>query len=384
MIRSTKRAWLLAPVFAALAACGGDSAKKENIEPPTPLEDFTATVAVERVWSGSAGKGAGVTGAQLQPAVSAGRLYAASTSGEVYAYDAVNGRRLWTADIAGASGGPAVDAGVVVVGTIDGAVVALEADSGQERWRARVSSEVIIAPVVTGGRVIVVANDGRVHVFDADDGSQRWAVDRGVPALSLRGAAVPLVLTDRIIVGTAGGKVSALALDDGRPLWEQTVGVGEGRTDLERMVDVDGRMVHLNGDLFVAGYSSAAQALTADGGRILWSREMSSVSGLAAGSDAIFVAATDGTMWALDRRSGGALWKSEALMHRMLSTPVLQGDYVVVGDLEGHLHWLKREDGSLAARTKLGSAGFASGLVVVDEVLYAQGREGALAAFRLR
>jgi outer membrane protein assembly factor BamB len=384
MAPSSFRAWLLIPALVALAACGGDSAKKENIEPPTPLADFAPSVTVDRLWSGSAGKGAGVTGAQLQPAIAGGRIYAASTSGEVHAYDAANGRRLWKAEVAGASGGPGADAGVVVVGTIDGAVVALEADNGGERWRARVSSEVIIAPVVTGGRVIVVANDGRVHAFDADNGSQRWAVDRGVPALSLRGAAVPIVLSDRVIIGTAGGKVSALALDDGRPLWEQTIGIGEGRTDLERMVDVDGRMVHLNGDLFVAGYSSAAQALTADGGRILWTREMSSVSGLAAGSDAVFVAATDGTMWALDRRSGGALWKNEALMHRMLSVPVLQGDYVVVGDLEGHLHWLKREDGSLAARSKLGSASFGSGLVVDGDTLYAQGREGALAAFRLR
>ncbi len=384
MTGSNVRAWLLLPALAVLAACGGDSAKKENIEPPTPLAEFAASVSVERAWSGSAGKGAGVTGVQLQPALADGRLYAASTSGEVYAFDAANGRRLWTAEVAGASGGPGADAGVVVVGTIDGAVVALEADSGGERWRARVSSEVIIAPVVTGGRVIVVANDGRVHALDAENGSQRWAVDRGVPALSLRGAAVPIVLSDRVIVGSAGGKVSALALDDGRPLWEQTIGVGEGRTDLERMVDVDGRMAYRNGDLFVAGYSSAAQALTADGGRILWTRELSSVSGVAAGDDAVFVAAADGTLWALDRRSGGALWKSEALMHRMLSVPVLQGDYVVVGDLEGHLHWLKREDGSLAARTKLGSTGFGSGLVVDGDTLYAQGREGALAAFRLR
>jgi outer membrane protein assembly factor BamB len=167
-------------------------------------------------------------------------------------------------------------------------------------------------------------------------------------------------------------------------LWEQTVGVGEGRTDLERMVDIDGRMAYLNGDLFVAGYSSAVQALTAEGGRILWSRDLSSVSGLAASRDAIFVAASDGTVWALDRRTGGALWKNEALMHRMLSVPVLQGDYVVVGDLEGYLHWLRREDGSLAARSKLGAAGFGSGLVVDGDTLYAQGREGALGAFRLR
>lgn len=183
--------------------------------------------------------------------------------------------------------------------------------TGAEIWRAKVSSEVISAPVISGETVIVVANDGRTHALKASNGSQIWAVDRGVPMLSLRGNATPIVTVNEVIVAGANGTVSAFAIADGRPLWEQRVGVGEGRTDLERMVDVDGRMALLNGDLFVAGYESGAQALTIDGGRTLWTRDMSSVSGLAAGNEAVFVAATDGAVWALDRRSGGALWKSE-------------------------------------------------------------------------
>lgn len=383
MIQSVRTPLLILSI-ALLAACAGDSAKKENIEPPTPLTEFAPAATVEKLWSTSVGDGAGATGASLVPAVAGGRVFAASIDGSIAAFDAASGKRLWSREIEAFSGGPGASSELVVAGTIDGAVIALAADSGEERWRVQASSEVITAPVVTADTVVVVSNDGRTHAFAAADGKQRWAVDRGVPLLSLRGNASPIVMDDRVIVAGASGKVSALSMTDGRQLWEQAVGVGEGRTDLERMVDVDGRMALLRGDLFVAGYSSAAQALTTDGGRILWTREMSSVAGLSASEDGIYVAATDGALWALDRRSGGALWKNEVLLYRMISAPAVMGSYVVVGDLEGYLHWFKREDGEIAARTRLGDAGFGDGLVVVDEVLYAQSRDGSLGAFRLR
>lgn len=367
-----------------LAACSGDSSKKENIEPPTALQDFAPIATIDKLWSGSVGDGAGVTGAGLSPAIAGGRAYFASVDGDIAAFEAASGKRLWGNTLESFGGGPGASESMVVAGTLNGAVIAFDAETGAEIWRAKVSSEVISTPVISGETVIVVANDGRTHALKASNGSQIWAVDRGVPMLSLRGNATPIVTGSEVIVAGANGTVSAFAIADGRSLWEQRVGVGEGRTDLERMVDVDGRMALLNGDLFVAGYESGAQALTLDGGRTLWTRDMSSVSGLAAGNEAVFVAATDGAVWALDRRSGGALWKSEILLHRMLSNPVVMGDYVVVGDLEGQLHWLKRSDGEIAARSKLGGAGFGEGLVVVDDVLYAQNQDGAVGAFRLR
>lgn len=377
---------ILAVLLASLllAACSGSSSKKENIEPPTELMDFTATATVDKLWSTSVGDGAGDSGAGLAPAIAGGRAFFASVDGDIVALDAASGKRLWGNTLESFGGGPGASESLVVAGTLDGAVIAFDAETGAEVWRAKVSSEVISAPVVTAETVIVVANDGRTHALKASDGSQLWAVDRGVPMLSLRGNAAPIVSGDVVVIAGANGSVSAFAVADGRPLWEQRVGVGEGRTDLERMIDVDGRMALLNGDLFVAGYESGAQALTLDGGRTLWTRELSSVSGLAAGNEAVFVSAADGSVWALDRRSGGALWKSEILLHRMLSNPVLMGDFVVVGDLEGQLHWLKRGDGEIAARSKLGGAGFGEGLVIVDDILYAQNQDGSVGAFRLR
>ena len=366
-----------------LGACAGDSSKKENIEPPTELVDFDATIAVERIWSADVGDGAGVTGAGLVPAVAGGRVFAASVDGGIHAYNAASGERIWTKEIDSVSGGPGASDTLVVAGTIEGQVIALDAETGEERWRVRVSSEVISPPVLSGDVVIVIANDGRTHALEAADGKLRWAVDRGVPLLSLRGNASPIVTSDRVLVASANGKVSALSLTDGRQLWEATVGAAEGRTDLERMSDLDGRMVLMDGDLYVAGYESGAQALTSDAGRTLWTRKLSSVAGLAAGREAIFVAATNGTVWSLDRRTGASMWKNETLKHRMLSVPVLMGEYVVVGDLEGQLHWFTRAEGTIAARSELGDEGFGAGLVVVDDVLYVQNRDGKIGAFRI-
>ncbi len=373
---------LLASVL--LAGCAGDSAKKENIEPPTPLVELTPTVTVDKLWSASVGEGAGVSGAGLVPAVNGGRAYFASIDGTIVAVDAATGKRLWSQEIESFSGGPGAGESLVVAGTLDGSVIALDAETGAEVWRARVSSEVISPPVVAGQTVVVIANDGRTHALDATDGRQKWAVDRGVPMLSLRGNAPPIVAGDIVVVGGANGTVSAFALGDGKPLWEQRLGVGEGRTDLERMVDVDGRMAVLSGDLYAAGYETGAQSMTLEGGRILWAREMSSVAGLAAGEDGVYVVATDGALFSLERRSGGALWKNGDLLYRMLSAPVLMGGYVVVGDLEGHLHWVNRADGVIAARQKLGDQGFGGGLVVVDDTLYVQNIDGSIGAFRIR
>ncbi|GMU42227.1 MAG: outer membrane protein assembly factor BamB [Xanthomonadales bacterium] len=376
--------WLAVVAAGLLAGCSGDSAKKENIEPPTPLVDFQATVAVDRLWSSSIGDGAGVTGASLVPAVAGGRVYFASSDGRLAAHDAASGRRLWSVETELAfGGGPGADAAMVVAGTLDGLVIAFDAQAGGELWRERVSSEVITAPVVVGELIVVTSNDGRTRALRSKDGGQVWAIDRGVPMLSLRGNATPLVADNLVVVGAANGTVSGIALGDGKSLWEQRIGIGEGRTDLERMIDVDGRLAALDGDLYVVGYESGAQALTLEGGRTLWQREMSSVAGLVAAKDGVYVVAADGTIWAIDRRTGGALWKNEALLHRMLSAPVLMGDYVVVGDLEGKLHWLKRENGEIGARSELGGAGFGDGLVVDDDVLYAQNRDGSVGAFRL-
>jgi outer membrane protein assembly factor BamB len=263
-------------------------------------------------------------------------------------------------------------------------VIALNPDDGSERWKVKLSSEVIATPAVGNGLVVARANDGRVFAYNITDGERRWIYDRGLPSLTLRGNGAPLIVQGGVFLGYDNGQVVALRLEDGVQQWEQTVAVGEGRAEIDRMVDIDGELVVDAGDVFAAAYNGQVLAISAEGGRPSWNREVSSYSGLALAGEKLLLSDKDGTVWALDRRSGAALWKQDALAHRWLTTPAIQGNYAVVGDLEGYLHWLSLEDGALAARDRLTRDPIRATPQVAENVLYAIGTNGELGAYRLQ
>jgi outer membrane protein assembly factor BamB len=377
-------ALLIGCALIALAGCNKTS-KKENIEPPAELTDITPSVSVDQLWSSGVGDGEERLGLRQHPVLADGRVYAADLEGRVYAIDAATGKTLWRIESElRLSGGPGVGEGTLVIGSLDGEVVAFNPDDGAERWRAKVSSEVIATPAIGGGLAIVRANDGRVFAFGVTDGERRWVYDRGLPSLTLRGNSAPLIAEGAVFLGYDNGQVVALRVEDGVQQWEQTVSVGEGRNEIERMVDIDGEIVVDSAEVFAAAYNGQLLAVALQGGRPLWNREMSSYSGLALSGEKILVADKDGTVWALDRRTGSALWKQDALAHRWLSTPAVQGNYAVVGDLEGYLHWLSLDDGSIAARDRLSRDPIRATPQVVDGVLYAIGIDGELGAYRLQ
>jgi outer membrane protein assembly factor BamB len=367
-----------------VAACG-KSNKKDNIEPPAELTDFTASAAVDRIWSQGLGEGEGRLGVRQRPVLSEGRVYAANVEGEVFALDAASGKSLWKVETGlRLTGGPGVGEGTVVIGSLDGELLALNPDNGEERWRAKLSSEVIATPAVGSGLAVARANDGRVFGFSITDGERRWVYDRGLPSLTLRGNGAPLIVQGGVFLGYDNGQVVALRVEDGVQQWEQTVAAGEGRTEIDRMVDIDGELVIDAGEVFAAAYNTQVLAISLDGGRPSWNRELSSYSGLALAGEKLLVSDKDGTVWALDRRSGSALWKQDALAHRWLTTPAIQGNYAVVGDLDGYLHWLNLEDGSLAARDRLTRDPIRATPQVADDVLYAVATNGELGAYRLQ
>lgn len=367
-----------------LSACGRSS-KKDNIEPPAELTEFAASVVVDRVWSQGLGQGEERLGVRQHPVLSEGRLYAANTEGDVFALDAGSGKTLWKVETGlRLTGGPGVGEGTVVVGSLDGDLLALNPDNGAERWRARLSSEVIATPAVGGGLAVARANDGRVFGFNITDGERRWIYDRGLPSLTLRGNGAPVIEQGGVFLGYDNGQVVALRLEDGVQQWEQTVAAGEGRTEIDRMVDIDGEIVIDAGEVFAAAYNGQVLAISMEGGRPAWNREISGYSGLALAGEKLLLSDEDGTVWALDRRSGSALWKQEALAHRWLTTPAIHGEYAVVGDLEGYLHWLSLEDGALAARERLTREPIRATPQVADAVLYAVGTNGELGAYRLK
>jgi outer membrane protein assembly factor BamB len=378
-----RRALALACTALLLAACSKD--KKDNLEPPAELVDLTPTVSVDEVWSRGVGDGEEKLGLRQHPVLADGRVYAADLEGRVYAIDAATGKELWEVETGlRLSGGPGFGEGTLVVGSLDGDVVALNPDNGSERWRARLSSEVVASPAVANGIVVARANDGRKFGYGATDGERKWVYDRGLPSLTLRGNSSPLIAGGAVFAGYDNGQVVALRLEDGVQQWEQTVAVGEGRTEIDRMVDIDGEIVVEGTEAYAAAYNGQVLAIAIEGGRPLWNRELSAYSGLALAADKLLVSDSDGTVWALDRATGSALWKQDALAHRWLTTPAIQGDYAVVGDLDGYLHWLNLADGTQAARARLSRDPIRATPQVADGVLYAVSTDGELGAYRLQ
>jgi outer membrane protein assembly factor BamB len=262
--------------------------------------------------------------------------------------------------------------------------VAFSADTGAKRWSVKVSSEVLSAPLVLANRVVVRSNDGRIFGLDPADGSRKWVFDRGLPTLSVRGNSSPVGANGMVYIGYDDGTLVALRDEDGLRVWEQAIAEPDGRTELERMADIDGELA-LDGDqIYVVSYHDKVMAPSASSGQPLWTHDVGSYAGLALAADKVLVSDKTGNVWALDRASGNSLWKQNLLEHRQLTSPVVQGDYGVVGDLEGYLHWFKLDSGDVVGRERIERAALrGSPQVSASGVLYAVSNEGKLAAYRL-
>lgn len=320
----------------------------------------------------------------MAPAVVGDRLYVASVDGSIDALDAGTGRKLWTVREKKVpfSGGPAANADVVVVGALNGQVRAFSAADGSERWQTKINSEVISAPAIADGMIAVRSQDGRLYGLDPADGTRRWVYEQTVPILSLRGNGSPLISGGLVINGYDTGRVVAVRDSDGAQAWTQTLSTGEGRTEVERLADSDGQIVLDSGVLFASAYRGKIASLYPDSGRVIWSRDLSSFAGLAVGTTAVVVSDANGNVWAFDRQSGANLWKQDGLMHRWLSPPAVVGNYAVVGDLEGYVHWLSLSDGSFSARQRLGKRPVESAPVVAGNVVYVEDAGGRIGAYR--
>jgi outer membrane protein assembly factor BamB len=407
-----RRVLVLAVALAVASAsgCGTVSkitgmfgSKKGKANDPAELVDIVPTVQVSRLWSTDLGDGEGKRWLRLRPSVDGSRVYAVDDGGRLRAIDAGTGRGLWEAQAVelkgerdwrnawlksnvegGLTSPPGVGLGTVVVGGRNGEVVAFDADGGNQKWSVKVTSEVLAAPLVLSDLVVVRSGDGRVFGLNAADGTRKWVFDRGLPTLSLRGNSAPVAGHGLVYVGYDDGSVVALRESDGVRVWEQAVAEPEGRTELDRVADVDGELQVGSDEVFAASYHDQLMAIAAANGRPIWVRDIGAASGLTLLADKVLVSDKTGNVWALDRSTGNALWKQDAFARRQLTTPVVHGDYAVVGDIEGYLHWLNLATGEVAGRTRLEDAPLrGTPQVSPDGVLYAAGSDGELAAYRL-
>jgi outer membrane protein assembly factor BamB len=371
---------ILAATF-ALSAC---DKKDKKVDEPVKLTDIKSpTVRVQKVWSASVGGGGKKMRFGLGLATQGDRLFAAGRDGEVAAFDLKTGRQVWRVKTKlDLTGGTGASPDLVVVGSADGVVLALAADTGAERWRAEVNGEILSAPAVADGQVVVRTVDGNLRGLGVADGKEVWAAEQQIPRLTLRGTAAPVIARDMAISGFDNGRVLAVNLADGGTVWDSPVSPPHGRTELERLNDIDAAVKVVGEDVFVAGYQGRAAMLALDSGQVWWTRELSSYRGVDVDDDQMYVSLSDGQLVAMRRRTGAEVWRNDSLKFRSLSAPAVVGDYVVVADLDGYVHWFDRITGTIGGRAKAGGDRVTNAPLAVNDVLYVINDKGEISALR--
>ena len=349
---------------------------------PVELEKITEQVKLKSRWSRGVGDGQGEGLLKINPILVGDSLYAASAEGRVTAVDPESGRVRWKQDLDLAlSGGVGHHGNSVFVGASEGLVMRLDAASGSEIWRAPVSGEVLSAPQGDGRYVVAQTYDGKLMGFDYQTGEVRWTYTSDVPVLTLRGTGTPMILGDNAIAGFADGKVVAINLRSGNVAWEVRVAIPQGRSEIERIVDIDGSMAVQSNELYVASYQGRLAAIDTRSGRRLWQRNVSSVSGVGVGFGNVYVADDDGTVSAFLRNGQGVRWQNIDLGFRDLSRPTPVSSYVAVVDFEGYLHLLSQVDGEIVGRTKVDSSGARADMLTRGNRLFVFTNDGALKAY---
>ncbi|MHC2145596.1 outer membrane protein assembly factor BamB [Pseudomonas sp. PSXD-163] len=377
--------WKHAAVLTLAILAAGCSSNSKKELPPAELTKFTEEVVLKKQWSRSIGDGQGESFNMLVPAIENDRIYAADVTGVVMAMDRNTGDVAWKKDLElPVSGAVGVGYGMVMLGTLRGEVIALDASTGEQRWRSRVTSEVLAPPATNGDVVVVQTQDDRVIGLDASTGDRRWIYESTPAVLTLRGTGAPIVTNHLAVAGLSTGKVVALDTRNGVPVWEQRVAIPQGRSELDRVVDIDGGLLLSGGTLYVTSYQGRVAGLDLESGRVLWQRDASSYTGVAQGFGNVYVSLASGTVEGIDERSSSALWSNDSLARRQLSAPEVFSSYVAVGDLEGYLHLLSQVDGRFVGRERIDSDGLRARPLVVGDTIYVYGNSGKLEALTIR
>lgn len=342
---------------------------------PAELTPITPSAKLSTLWQSGVGSAGGYV---LTPAVVGSSVYAAANDGTLARFD--GGSQVWRINAGQKiSGGVGADGQLVVVATPKGEVLAFD-NTGKPLWNTRVTSEVLAAPQVAEGVVLVRSGDNRIFCFDAADGKRKWVYQRSTPALSLRSNVGVIIAEKAAFAGFPGGKLVAIALNNGAAIWEATVAMPKGATELERIADVTSAPVVVGREICAAAYQGRVACFDLASGNHLWSRDMSSAAGIDVDAGNLYVTDDRGAVHALDRSNGATLWKQDKLLMRQVSRPVALNGYVAVGDYQGVVHLLRREDGAFAARYNTDSSGIAAEPQHVERGFVVQTRNGGVFA----
>ncbi len=365
-----------------IIGCG----KSENIQhPPQALTTYEEHIDWQNTDSMNAGSGDGDMYLQLQAALRKAEegvfIYTADYKGNVFA-SLMNDdfERVWrtSPDDADITGGAGAGSGIVLVGTSKGQVIAFSQDEGEELWRTNLSSEILSPPQSADGIAVALTEDSRVYGLNAKTGEIEWRYQQTAPLLQLRGSAPMIIHNGVVYVGFANGFISALDLETGRLLWQQAVSYPRGRSEIDRVVDVNGRMAIYENILYIVNYQGRAIAVDTLSHRLLWEKSFSSYKGLAVDEHAVFITDDDSVVWALDRETGDTLWQQTDLLYREVSAPAVYEDMVAVGDYEGYVHLMLASNGQLLGRVRADSSAINTAPVTINGQLLVLSSDGKL------
>lgn len=314
----------------------------------------------------------------LQPVQAGGAVFAA---GDEAVSRIEDGRMTWKTSLKSViSGGVGSDGSLVVVGSPKGEVIALDAVNGEIKWRVPINAEVLAAPSVSDGLVVVRSADSRLFGLNAADGGLRWVYQRANPPLALRSSAGVLLGTNAILVGFPGGKLAAVNPSNGSLMWEGTVAVPRGATELERVADITSLPVIGPRATCAVAYQGRVACFDMNDGSTLWTRDISSSKGLDTDDSHVVVTDDKGAIIALDLSTGASIWKQDLLAGRDVGRPRIVNDYVVVGDLEGYVHVLRKEDGHVVGRLRVASSPIVADMQRTSSGVIVQTRDGHVTA----
>lgn len=373
--RKGRWASALTAVACAAVLTGCSLFGKADKNPPAELEPVTQTLTVKQAWRASVGKSGPYT---LQPFAVEDKVYVSSHGGDVMALDGASGRTLWKADAdVDLTTGPGSDGTVTAVAGEKGVVFAFDA-SGKQLWKKQVNGEVLTAPLVGRGLVVVRTTDTRVFGFDARTGERRWIYQRTQTPLNLRVGMGMVFAGDGIVMGFPGGKLGVLTPSNGVLRWESTISYPKGVSEIERLNDVTGLPMVNGRQVCATTFQGRVGCMDLSSGQPQWGKEFSSPTGPTQDDNALFASDERSVFFAFDRQNGNERWRNDKLRNRALGMPVAVGRSVVVGDFEGYLHFLSRDDGQFLARVRAGSDPISAAPVLAGQTLVVQSRGGEI------
>lgn len=356
---------------------------KDNAEPPRELsEDFAAKIKLAVQWKEGVGDGYGEQNINLVPAVAEDSVFAADDEGLLQSRNRLNGEKRWEVESElPFSSGPVLSKDKLILGTRDAEIAAFSVADGSLLWKSAVSSAVLALPSVGSGVVVVRGSDGRITGLDEKTGTILWSHERVAPTLAVRSKGGPAIIDDLVIDGFGGGKLTALRLKNGQQEWEALVALAHGRSEVDRLLDINATPVIKGDTLYVSGYQGGVAAVSLKDGEVQWRQEkLYTHTGLTGNRRSLFMSDATSDVWRLDMRGGGDLWKQDELHQRRLTAPVPVKDKLVVGDFEGYVHVLSQDDGSLLAREQVDDTPIEAAPVIYDDVVYVYTSGGKLAA----